>query len=312
MGAYWLEFVVRTLKVVGLFSGCGGLSLGLRDAGLALVAAYDSNQAALDVYRENVGHHARKANLARPMEVICEIREHRPDLIAGGPPCQDFSSAGPRCEGERAALMCSFAAIISAVRAPWFLLENVPEAEGSDTFAAAERMFRQADFGLTKVRLDASYCGVPQRRHRFICIGRQGAPDDFLKEALMSGLAQKPMTVRDHSGTTLGTDHYYLHPRFYDRRAIFSIDEPAPTIRTTQRNLPPRYKRHKADSADPSEARALTLGELAALQTFPEEWIWSGTSSQIATMIGNAVPPAFAAHIGRAILRYERAASGVV
>jgi DNA (cytosine-5)-methyltransferase 1 len=287
------------------------MSLGLKDAGFTPIAAYDNASVALDVYNHNLGHHARMADLKDPTDVIRELRARRPDMIAGGPPCQEFSSAGKRCEGDRARLMVVLAEIAVAVGPPWFLLENVDPARHSRAFSAARQVLSQ-HYGVTLATLDASYCGVPQRRRRFVCIGRRGAPDDFLREALMGGLAQKPMTVRDHVGNTFGTDHYYLHPRFSGRRAIYSIDEPAPTIRTTLRNPPHGYKRHKADSADVNEARALTLGECAALQTFPEGWTWLGTSTQIATMIGNAVPPALATRLGRAILAYERAASAVV
>jgi DNA (cytosine-5)-methyltransferase 1 len=296
------------MRSADLFCGCGGMSLGLRIAGMTPVAAYDAWALALKVYRQNVGDHAWRADLARPSWVIRMLDAVQPDLIAGCPPCQDFSSAGKRIEGARAGLMRSFAEIVAAVRPTWFLLENVPEARRSQAYLASRVMLGQCGYGLTELVLDASLCGVPQRRRRLICIGRLYARDDFLRGALLGGLSQTPTAVRDHFGDGLGIEHFYAHARSYERRAIFSINEPAPTIRTTNRPVPPGYERHKSDSADPSAARALTVAELAAVQTFPVYWRWTGSQTQILRMIGNAVPPALAAYLGRAILAYERQA----
>jgi DNA (cytosine-5)-methyltransferase 1 len=283
------------------------MSLGLRAAGLTPVAAYDASAPALEVYRRNIGPHAWRADLARPAWVIRMLDALKPDLIAAGPPCQDFSSAGKRIEGARAALMLPFGDVVAAVRPIWFLLENVPEARESRAYFGLQSVLRGIGYGLTELVLDASLCGVPQWRERFICIGRLGAPDDFLKRALLDGLSPTPMTMREYFGDALGIEHFYRHPRSYGRRAVYSIDEPAPTVRTTHREPAPGYKRHKMDSADPREVRALTPQELARVQTFPNRWQWRGSRMQIVRMIGNAVPPAFAAYLGRAILAYDGA-----
>lgn len=140
-------------------------------------------------------------------------------------------------------------------------------------------------------------------------VGRLGAADDFLAEILIAGLAAKPMAIRDALGDI--DPHLYFHGRTYERRAVRSIDGPAPTIRGVLRNPPPGYKRHRLDSADPSEVRAPTLDELSLIQGFPTDWIWRGkrcviARTKIVQMIGNAVPPPLAQHVGRAILAYER------
>ena len=54
-------------------------------------------------------------------------------------------------------------------------------------------------------------------------------------DRLRAGLAEKPMTMRDYFGDSLGTEHYYRHPRSYARRGVFSIDEPSPTITSAVR-----------------------------------------------------------------------------
>ena len=84
-------------------------------------------------------------------------------------------------------------------------------------------MLSDAGYGLTARVLDASRCGVPQARKRFILIGHLGSEDGFLDDELEAGLADKQMTVRDYLGDKLRTQYYYMHPRSYARRGVFSI-----------------------------------------------------------------------------------------
>ena len=82
-------------RLIDLFSGCGGLSLGFQQAGFEIVAAYDNWQPAIDIYRANFDHPIYKRDLARE-DIVDELITLRPDIIIGGPPCQDFSIAGKR------------------------------------------------------------------------------------------------------------------------------------------------------------------------------------------------------------------------
>jgi DNA (cytosine-5)-methyltransferase 1 len=293
-----------------LFCGAGGLSAGLIDAGMVPLYACDAWQPALDVYRRNLGPDAARVDLSEPTPLIRKLMKLAPDLIAGGPPCTEFSSAGKRVEGEQAKLMARFADVVLACRPRWFVMENVSRARNSSIFRKVRRRFERAGYGLTEEILDASHCGIPQRRRRLILVGRLGAADDFLAESLIAGLAAEPMSIRDALGDI--DPHLYFHGRTYDRRAVYSIDGPAPTIRGVLRDPPPGYKRHRLDSANPSEARAPTLEELSLIQGFPPKWVWRGKRAAIASttivqMIANAVPPALAQHVARAILEYERA-----
>src|SRR3546814_872186 len=103
------------------------------------------------------------------------------------------------------------------------------------------------------------------------------------------------MTVRrflEQEGDGLTFEHYYRHPRSYSRRGIFSVDEPAPTMRGTNRPMPPNYRRHEGDTTDPSagEVRALSAAMRARIQTFPTAYRWIGPRTHVEQMIGNAVP----------------------
>ena len=300
------------MRFVDLFSGCGGLSLGFTKAGLDHLLSLDVWERAVRVFNANFGGGAAVQDLSDIAGAVDRLLPLRPDLIAGGPPCQDFSAAGKRQHGERAELTIAFARIVVAVRPRWFVLENVPGALRSRAFHEAEALFREAGYGLTSLVLDASRCDVPQRRKRLICIGRLGEPDGFLTAVLAAGLRDRPSTPREYLGDELGVEAYYAHARVYDRRAIFSVDEPAPTIRGVNRPVPKRRPKHPRDAADPAAVRALTLRQRARLQTFPARFDFAAVSRTDAeTMVGNAVPPEMAAYVAWAVLCHEHRARSV-
>lgn len=236
------------MKIVDLFCGCGGLSLGFQNAGFEIVAAYDKWPIALNVYRNNFNHHVEELDLSKVTEAVNTISAYQPDMIIGGPPCQDFSSAGKRNENNgRGDLTINFAEIVCNIKPTWFVMENVSRIIKTNKLIEAKQIFKQAGYGLTQQILDASFCGVPQKRKRFFLIGKQNEQDGFLDSFIIANLAKKPMTVRDYLGNALGIEYYYRHPRSYVRRGIFSIDEPSPTIRGVNRPMPKGYKIHNND-----------------------------------------------------------------
>ena len=290
-------------RLIDLFSGCGGMSLGFQNAGFEILSAYDNWWPAIDIYSKNFSHPIFKRDLSDD-NVIDEIEKQHPDIIIGGPPCQDFSIAGSRnFEGKRANLTLSYGKIIDTIRPKWFVMENVYNIEKSPIFGKVIEIFKNAGYGITKRVWDASYMGVPQMRKRYFVIGKLGAPDNFLMEDLLSGLSSKPTTVRDYLGDKLGTDFYYMHPRSYNRRAIFSIDEPSSTIRGVNRPMPGTYKPHNADkTTDLSLVKSLSTTERSWIQTFPESFVFCGSKSDVEQTIGNAVPVKMAEYIAKAII----------
>lgn len=213
---------------------------------------------------------------------IDHIRQFSPNIIVGGPPCQDFSHAGSRIEGKRADLTVSFALIVAQIKPLYFIMENVDRAQKSEAANAAKSIFKQSQYGLTERILDSSYCGVPQKRKRYFCIGALHEKDNFLNSLIEQALASKAMTVRDYLANELTIKYYYRHPRNYSRRGIFSIDEPSPTIRGVNRPVPQGYPGHRKDPvAITKDLRSLTTYERARLQTFPQEYHWIGTKTEV-------------------------------
>lgn len=297
------------MRVVDLFCGCGGLSLGFAKAGMEIVAAFDNWTDALAVYRNNFRHPAIRADLMDVDASVELIRPYTPDMIIGGPPCQDFSSAGKRDENNgRGDLTVAYAEIISRIRPQWFVMENVERILKTQKLQDAMRIFRDSGYGLTYTVLNAALCGVPQRRKRFVMIGKLGEQDDFIKDTILENLSDKELSVAEYFGDKLPIKYYYRHPRSYVRRGIFSTSEPSATIRGVNRPMPKGYKLHPGDPVDSLDGiRPLTSRERSMIQTFPEDFSFEGTKTNIEQMIGNAVPVNLGTFVADAIFRYSGA-----
>jgi len=293
-------------RVVDLFAGGGGMSLGFKNAGFDVVCAIEKWLPAIEVYRANFPDHpVLELDLSNEIAAISAITPYSPDIIIGGPPCQDFSSAGKRDENQgRASLTISFAKIVTSCRPNYFVMENVARAANSKAFKEALNLFKEAGYGVTMKVLDAAYCGAPQIRKRFIVVGALNNKDGFFDDVLESGLAKKPLTVREHFGQDIDFSHYYRHPRSYARRAIFSIDEPSPTIRGVNRPVPLGYPGHSGDTAPATSTRSLTTAERAQIQTFPASFIFPGCKTDSEQVIGNAVPVKFAEYVATRLAHF--------
>lgn len=298
---------MEQLTAIDLFSGCGGMSLGFQKAGFNIIAAYDKWEPAVLVYKKNFKHPIYSKDLASE-EVQDEIARLKPELIFGGPPCQDFSSAGHRNTNlGRAVLTLTYRDIITRIRPEYFVMENVPEITKSDILKEVIHSMSSAGYGLSYRVLDASFCGVPQARKRFFLVGHLNDCNGFLDKYLDEGLSKEPMTMRDYFGDSLGVDYYFRVPRSYNRRGIFSIDEPCQTIRGVDRPIPPGYTGHPSDPVPLGpNVRALTVLERSYVQTFPKSFKFEGGKTDLNQMIGNAVPVNLAKYVALAIRKYDK------
>jgi DNA (cytosine-5)-methyltransferase 1 len=293
------------MEIVDLFSGCGGLSLGFQNAGFEIKSAFDKWEPAVKVYRENFDHPIYDTDLGSE-EGLEFVKSLKPQMIIGGPPCQDFSSAGKRDETlGRADLTLSFANIVSAAQPEWFVMENVERIIKSHILKKALQIFKNAGYGISYQVLDASYCGVPQARKRFFLVGHKYSSDNFLNPYFSKNQSAKQMSVFDYLGNSLNLQYYYRHPRSYRRRGVFSIYEPSATIRGVNRPIPKGYNKHDGDPVDITEnVRPLTTKERSLIQTFPEDFIFKGTKTDLEQIIGNAVPVKLAEFVANCIKEY--------
>jgi DNA (cytosine-5)-methyltransferase 1 len=282
------------------------MSQGFQNAGFEIQAAFDNWKPALKVYSDNFTHPIFDLDLST-QESIRKISKYSPEIIIGGPPCQDFSIAGYNNKNsKRANLTVNFAQIVTTVMPQWFVMENVYNIEKNPVLRKVMKMYKGVGYGLTQYVLNASYVGVPQARKRYFLIGHLDSHNDFLIPNIEENLSANQMTVSEYFNGNLDTEYYYAHPRSYARRAVFSIHEPSATIRGTNRPIPPTYKRHPADKANISDGvRPLTTKERSYIQTFPQEFKLEGTKAQLEQVIGNAVPVKMAEYIATCIKDYR-------
>lgn len=160
------------LTVIDLFCGAGGLSLGLQRAGWRVQRSVDHFRAAVETYRRNLGDHVSDEDIHE------EIPLPSASMIAGGPPCQGFSSAGlRRAKDGRNTLVSVFAKIIVKYRPTVFMFENV---EGFLTAEDGERVLElltpivKAGYRVHLRKINAANYGVPQHRKRVLAIGGLG------------------------------------------------------------------------------------------------------------------------------------------
>jgi DNA (cytosine-5)-methyltransferase 1 len=290
------------MRTVDLFSGCGGMSLGFQNADFEVIAAFDKWKPAIRVYQENFDHPIYDYDLATE-ESLNFIKHLNPELIIGGPPCQDFSSAGKRDETlGRADLTLSYASIVEGCKPQWFVMENVERILKSNILKEAISIFRKAGYGISYEVLDASYCGV---RKRFFLIGHLNSKDGFLNSYFAKNRSPRPMTVYEYLGESLDIEFYYRHPRSYMRRGIFSVHEPSPTIRGVNRPIPKGYNKHLGDPVGITDnLRPLTTIERSYIQTFPKNFVFNGSKTDLEQVIGNAVPVKLSEFVANCIKEY--------
>ena len=127
--------------ILDLFAGCGGMSLGFQMSGFKVLAGFDNWAPAIETYSRNMGHNSTQLDLGDVESTIEALQpffqcEERPAII-GGPPCQDFSSAGKRTEGARADLTEKYATVVTRFMPPFFVMENVARAQHAGAFKRA-------------------------------------------------------------------------------------------------------------------------------------------------------------------------------
>ena len=160
------------MRVVDLFCGAGGLSLGFKRAGWEVVAAFDDDPSAVRVYHRLVGPEAEVA------DVRCLSAADLPeaDAVVGGPPCQPYSLAGKRLRSaDPRDGLPDFARLVQEARPRMFLLENVPLLASAPEMEHFAESVRNAGYAVDWRILNAADYGVPQTRRRLFVVGLRGA-----------------------------------------------------------------------------------------------------------------------------------------
>lgn len=326
----------KKYNVVDLFSGAGGFSLGFKNSGyFNILLSIDNNINLSETYEKNFKdvQHLVRDILSFTEEEIKKIVENKTiDVIIGGPPCQGFSLAGNigRLEqsDDRNKLFLGYINFVKIIQPKIFIMENVAKLvthNKGKTYETIKILFEEIGYNLEYKILNSKDYGVPQERRRVFIVGK--------KEKRMFNFPKKEnkiKTVKEAIGdlpklengksSTISNHNAMKHSEQMLEKMKYVKNggnrEDIPEELRPKSGDARKYIRYKSD--EPSvcvtgdmrkifhyeQNRALTPRELARLQTFPDDFIFYGTSINIQQQIGNAVPPLLAEKISLKVKEY--------
>lgn len=302
------------MNIISLFSGAGGLDLGLIQAGHHIVWANDIDGDAVATYRANVSPNIVQADI-KDVNV-----EEIPDaeVVVGGFPCQGFSGANMRrnIDDERNLLYRFFYHTIQIKQPRFFIAENVKGILSLGKGKAIQTIiedFHQAGYQVEYHLVNMADYGVPQHRERVIIIGQRNDLGDemifhfphpthhrgnwvSISQALQ-GLPPAGDTTNDPNN--YGSKYKIVVKDFTAHRRT-NPDLPSPTILARGNGKGgvcaiPHY----------NGQRRLTIRESAVIQTFPRDFTFVGKMGSCYRQIGNAVPVLFGHILGDELTRIE-------
>lgn len=354
-------------KVLDLFCGAGGLSLGFKMANFDIVGGIDFDQEALDTHKLNFkdGFHFCGDISELDDEFVLENFDGKVDVIIGGPPCQGFSVANMQqkdieCD-DRNKLFYEFIRFVKLLKPKAFVMENVPQILTKDKGHVKEVMMDVMDdlgYNVNVKVLVASDYGVPQRRRRAFFVGlckelNQTFDFDYIEKKPIVTVADaisdlygfdnkfKSLTVDDELDLEVNAiseyqklmrkdsdgkihNHNIRYPKDIVQKRMEHVpeggnwkdvpDELWDTVRNNRHSS--AYRRLNTEDVSvtidtghmnyfhPKYNRVPTVRESARIQSFPDDFVFTGGQGAQFRQVGNAVPPLLSKAIANTLQKY--------
>jgi len=284
------------MNCLELFSGMGGLALGLAHAGFKHKKFVETNKHACATLRANFSPELVYEGDIRDFDFgsVGEI-----DIIAGGPPCQPFSLGGKGKASNDARDMFPYACkAVESLRPRAFVFENVKgllRPAFADYFNSVIARLENAGYKVSYNLVNAVDYGVPQKRERIFIVGiRKDIENKFVFPA-PTHPKQAWKTIRDVLGSPMPSNQI---AKQYVGHTGSRLDAPAKTIKAGVHGVPGGENMIILDNG---QTRYLTIEEAKKIQTFPDDFKITGSWGEAMRQIGNAVPVLLAEIIGKAI-----------
>jgi DNA (cytosine-5)-methyltransferase 1 len=323
------------MNTIDLFSGPGGLSIGLKQAGYRILANVEVNRDAMETY---------SLHDANATHFNCDIRtmsfknfKNTVDIVVGGPPCQPFSIGGlRRAQADKRNMIPEFIRCLRECQPAAFIMENVPGLIQKRTrpyFEWALSQLSICGYRLNWAILNSADYGVPQKRKRLFVLGSRAEQLLFPAPTHGLGTANPYLSAIDVIGNAQigeAPNCPVKYARFPDLRPspyaghVYNgggrpIDPSGPchTILASAGGhkthwfdtlgIAPEYHAHLKAGGTPWEgevpgARRMSVEESALVQTFPKSMNFAGKRSSQYTQVGDAVPPKLAYAVGLSVI----------
>ncbi len=347
------------LRAFDFFCGAGGLTRGLLDAGIKVIAGFDCDERYRTTYERNnprvqfIAKDIKDVTLAE-LKRLAGVTPFKEMLFAGCAPGQPFSQQRKGDKRVRdATLLAEFGRLVEIANPGLVLVENVPgiaRVPGFSTFRRFVSLLKRKGYSYAFAVLDAKHYGVPQKRRRLVLVAARSTPVSLPKpkygpsllpfRTVRGALAHFPSlkpgeshpSVPNHVAASITplnierlshtphdggdrrswpmrlrldchTEDYEGHTDVYGRMAW---DAPAPTLTGRCHSISNGRYGH------PEQDRAISLREAAALQSFPDGYVFFGSNRHIALQIGNAVPVQLAEQLGKQIHLLRNGRGGIL
>tara|TARA_R100000789_G_scaffold94669_1_gene94656 strand:- start:3818 stop:4843 length:1026 start_codon:yes stop_codon:yes gene_type:complete len=310
-----------SLKAIDVFSGCGGLTTGLKKASFSVVGAVELDAAACHVYELN---HSKTKLWHTDISLLSvgtilndlEIKKGELDLLAGCPPCQGFSTVrtlngSKAISDERNDLIFEFLRLVKGLLPRSVMMENVPGLANDNRILQFQRSLRRLGYSVHFKILNVAEYGVPQRRHRVVLLAGRSGPIEFAKPSKKIRSVRQTISHLPKAGDSGDAVHDIPENRSERTRNLIRL---VPHDGGSRADLPSSFRLKCHEKCDgfkdvygrmawddvaptlttgcfnpskgrflhPEENRAVTMREAAMLQTFPRSYKFPAKLGKVA------------------------------
>jgi len=324
---------MRKNTVIDLFSGAGGLTYGFEDEGFENIFSVDFIKDYCDTYRRNFPHHKllqKDISEVTNDEIMNLVKTKEIDVVMGGPPCQGFSMAGKIgrtfVDDPRNRLFKEFSRVVELTQPKIFVMENVARLYSHNKGTTRKEIieeFEKIGYNVTcRILCSADY-GVPQIRNRIIFIGNRIHKTNIfpkktvcIYKTIKEGIDDLPKLQSGEKSEIINHVAMNHTKEMLNKMSYISDGGNRTEIPIDYRPETGDIRKYiKYDSSKPSititgdmrkvfhynQNRALTVRELARIQSFPDSFIFMGNKISQQQQVGNAVPPLMAKEIAKVI-----------